>query len=112
MHCIEVDQFKSPPDSWPRVRLPLVIGPGVGPWPSQLPRTLFADRFLIADVLFGAEDVLGWPADRNHDRTNAGSLQNRCTDWRRRYGCGVSRAGGGVEPRCGAEAAGRRGARK
>jgi len=30
---------------------------------SQNP--FFVDRFLIVGVLFGAEDVLGWPADGN-----------------------------------------------
>ncbi len=36
---------------------------GVAVSASQNP--FFVDRFLIVDVLFGAEDVLGWPADRN-----------------------------------------------
>src|SRR5437773_7911414 len=52
-----------------------------------------AAGLLTAGILFAAEDVLAWPADCHHDRTNAGSLPNRRPAWRRRHGRRLSRAG-------------------
>jgi hypothetical protein len=83
----------SEPDCIPLVPMLTTGLPTIRPNLGVAFHELLVDRFLIADVLLGLESMIGWPAHRFHDWTNARSLQSPCTDWRRRYGCRVPRAG-------------------